>query len=99
MMFARMLRCVIVTPLGSAVAPDVKITSASVVPVMAGPDVCVGSAPAPVGPVGASRCGPIADESRQVGGATAGGVTSSPTRMSFALTMAATRESRSGEAR
>ena len=33
--FARMLRCVIVTPLGSAVAPDVKMISASDEPVKA----------------------------------------------------------------
>ena len=100
MMFARTFRWVIVTPLGSAVAPEVKMISARVTAVSSETGRR-GSGVRAVPRFRGSerRADGLARASTPAPSTSAGAATSSPTRIAFASTIAAMRASRSADAR
>ena len=99
-----MFRCVMTTPFGSAVAPDVKMISTTVsrVGVNGASDAVVaapGSAPSGFGAAGTEPIPPAATRARRPPTVPAGSSTSSPTSTTRASTMRATLPRKSGEAR
>ena len=85
-MLARIFRCAIITPFGSAVAPEVKMISASVSRVTFAAGLSVPSAD-------------TRSESGRTGMASSGGVASAPSSASRARVIAAMRDSSAGDAR